>query len=65
MPLPPFSVLDLNAQRLVVPGVRAILSMENVTNEQYQVNIAGSGANELISYGLPRTFRLGIEVFRN
>jgi iron complex outermembrane receptor protein len=63
--LAPFSVLDLNAQRLVVPGVRAILSMENVTNEQYQVNIAGTGASELISYGLPRTFRLGIEIFRN
>jgi len=63
--LAPFSVLDLNAQRLVVPGVRAMVSLENVTNEQYQVNIAGSGANELISYGLPRTFRLGIEVFRN
>ena len=63
--LAPFSVLDLNAQRLVVPGVRAIVSLENVTDKQYQVNIAGTGASELISYGLPRTFRLGIEVFRN
>ncbi|HEV7705521.1 MAG TPA: TonB-dependent receptor [Gemmatimonadaceae bacterium] len=63
--LAPFSVLDLNAQRLVVPGVRAIVSLENVTDKQYQVNIAGAGASELISYGLPRTFRLGIEVFRN
>lgn len=63
--LPPFSVLDLNAQRLIVPGVRAIVSLENATNEQYQVNLAGSGANELISYGLPRTLRVGLQAFRN
>jgi outer membrane receptor protein involved in Fe transport len=63
--LAPFSVLDLSAQRLLVPGVRVIASLENVTNEQYQVNIAGSGASELISYGLPRTFRLGVQAFRN
>jgi hypothetical protein len=32
---------------------------------QYEVNLSGSGANELISYGLPRTLRVGIEAFRN
>lgn len=63
--LAPFSVLDLNAQRLLVPGVRIIVSLENVTDEKYQVNIAGTGVNELISYGLPRTFRLGLQAFRN
>jgi iron complex outermembrane receptor protein len=63
--LNPFSVLDLNAQRLIVPGIRAIVSLENVTDEQYQVNIAGTGANELISFGLPRTLRVGIQAFRN
>jgi outer membrane receptor protein involved in Fe transport len=63
--LPPFSVLDLNAQRRIVPGLRAIVSLENVTNVQYEVNLAGSGANELISYGLPRTLRVGFEAFRD
>jgi hypothetical protein len=63
--LAPFSVLDLNAQRLVVPGLRAIASLENVTNEQYQINLAGTGPNALISYGLPRTLRVGLEAFRN
>jgi outer membrane receptor protein involved in Fe transport len=63
--LQPFSLLDLNAQRGIVPGLRAIVSLENVTNVQYEVNLAGSGANELISYGLPRTLRVGIEAFRD
>jgi outer membrane receptor protein involved in Fe transport len=63
--LKPFSVLDLNAQRQIVPGIRGIVSLENVTNEQYQINLAGTGTNTLISYGLPRTLRVGIEAFRN
>jgi hypothetical protein len=57
--------LDLNAQGSIVPGLRAIVSLENVTNVQYEVNLAGSGANELNSYGLLRTLRVGIEAFRN
>ena len=58
-------MVDANVQRELVPGVRGFVSVENMTDKQYQVNIAGTGASELISYGLPRTFRLGIEVFRN
>jgi iron complex outermembrane recepter protein len=63
--LAPFSVLDLNVQRAIFPGLRGIVSMENVTDVRYQINLAGSGASTLISYGLPRTLRVGIEAFRN
>jgi len=60
LPLAPFAVVDADARREVTDGVTAFVSLENIGNEQYQVNIAGSGANELISYGLPRTLRAGL-----
>lgn len=60
LPLAPFSVVDANAQRDIYGGLTAFVSLENVGNTQYQVNIAGTGANELISYGLPRTLRVGL-----
>lgn len=53
------------AARVIVPGVRAIVSMENVTDEKYQINLEVTGPSTLISYGLPRTLRIGVEAFRN
>jgi outer membrane receptor protein involved in Fe transport len=63
-PLAPFSVVDANAQRDIVAGLAAFVSIENIGDVQYQVNIAGSGANTLISYGLPRTIRAGLTWLR-
>jgi len=60
LPLAPFSVVDANAQRDLYAGVSAFVSLENIGNTQYQVNIAGTGPNEIISYGLPRTLRVGL-----
>jgi outer membrane receptor protein involved in Fe transport len=62
--LAPFTVVDANVRRELLPGVRGFVSVENVGNTQYQVNISGTGANTLISYGLPRTVRVGMEAFR-
>lgn len=65
--LQPFSVVDLNYQREIVRGVRGFFSIENVGDERYEINKAGAGtaANPYImSIGLPRTFRAGIEAFR-
>jgi len=60
LPLAPFSVVDADAQRDLYAGVSAFVSLENIGNTQYQVNIAGTGPNEIISYGLPRTLRVGL-----
>jgi outer membrane receptor protein involved in Fe transport len=62
--LAPFSVLDASAQRDLVGGLAVFVAAENIGNVQYQVNISGSGTNELISYGLPRTIRAGLSWVR-
>ncbi|MGH7618292.1 MAG: TonB-dependent receptor, partial [Gemmatimonadaceae bacterium] len=36
--LDPYSVLDANVQREIVSGLRGFVSVENVTDKQYQVN---------------------------
>jgi iron complex outermembrane receptor protein len=58
--LAPFSVFDANAQREIVPDLVGFVSVENIGNKQYQINLSGTGANTLISYGLPRTVRVGL-----
>ena len=65
--LDPYTVLDASVQRELVPGVRGFVSLENVTDQKYQINIAGLGtaANPtIVSQGLPRTIRVGVEAFR-
>ncbi len=65
--LQPFTVVDLSYQREILRGIRGFVSVENIGDEVYEVNKAGAGsaANPyIISVGLPRTFRVGIEAFR-
>ena len=59
--LAPFTVLDANVQRQIVPGLSAFVSVENVADAKYQVNLSGT----LVSLGLPRTLRAGLEAFRH
>jgi hypothetical protein len=43
------------------------VSVENVTDKKYQINIAGSGTAAspiVVSQGLPRTVRVGVEAYR-
>jgi len=61
--LEPFSVLDANVQRALLPGFTGFLSVENITNEAYQVNLTAA-TNGIASLGLPRTFRVGLRVER-
>jgi iron complex outermembrane receptor protein len=63
-PLEPFTVYDVNVRRELVPGLRGFLAVENVGDKQYQVNLSGTGASTLISYGMPRTIRVGLEAYR-
>ena len=65
--LEPYTVVDANVQREVAPGLRGFVSVDNLFNANYQVNLAGTGttANPLItSRGMPRTVRVGVEAFR-
>ena len=63
-PLDPFTVFDATYRREVVPGLRVFVAGENLGDKQYQINLSGSGASTLISYGTPRTVRLGMEAYR-
>jgi iron complex outermembrane receptor protein len=66
VPLAPYTVVDANVQRELVPGLRGFVSIENITDANYQVNISGAGtaANPtIVSRGLPRTIRAGVEAF--
>ena len=61
--LEPFSVLDANVQRELLPGFTGFVSVENITNTSYQVNLTAA-TNGIASLGLPRTFRAGLRVER-
>jgi len=65
--LDPFSVIDANVQREITTGLRAFLSVENIGDVKYQVNLAGAGTTAspfVVTQGLPRTVRLGVEAYR-
>jgi outer membrane receptor protein involved in Fe transport len=64
--LDPFTVVDADVQRELRAGIRGFVSVENIRNTVYEVNVtAASGGNPaLISQGLPRTVRAGIEAYR-
>jgi iron complex outermembrane recepter protein len=62
--LEPYTVIDANVQRELVRGVTGFVSVENIADEQYQINLAGTGSAALISYGLPRTVRIGLQAYR-
>lgn len=62
-----YTVVDANVQREVAKGLRAFISVENIGDVRYEINIAGAGtaANPfIISNGLPRTIRAGLEAYR-
>ncbi len=62
--LDPYAVYDLQVRRQVVRGLQGFAALENVGNTKYQINLSGTGAAALISYGMPRTFRAGMTVSR-
>jgi outer membrane receptor protein involved in Fe transport len=63
LPLEAFTVVDAHVERDLIRGLSAYLSMDNIGDAKYQINIAGAGtaANPtIISRGWPRTVRLGL-----
>lgn len=63
-PLQPYTVVDANVQREIVPGLRGFLSVENIGDKQYMINISGTGSAAIITNGMPRTVRVGVEAYR-
>ena len=62
--LDPFTVVDANVQRELLPGMTGFVSVENVGDTKYQVNVSGTGAAALYSFGMPRTIRAGVGIVR-
>ncbi len=62
--LDPYTVVDANVQRAIVPGIVGFVALENIGDAHYQINLTGTGANALISYGMPRTLRAGFDLSR-
>jgi outer membrane receptor protein involved in Fe transport len=65
--LDPFTVVDANVQREITTGLRAFVSVENIGDVKYQVNLAGAGTAAspfVVTQGLPRTVRVGVEAYR-
>jgi outer membrane receptor protein involved in Fe transport len=63
--LEPYSVFDAHVHREIVPGVTGFVAVENVGDTKYQINLSGTGSAALVSYGMPRTVRLGVSLDRN
>ena len=67
VPLEPFTVVDANVQRELVPGLRGFVSVENLIGRELpgEHRRRGTAASPLIvSRGLPRTVRVGVEAYR-
>jgi outer membrane receptor protein involved in Fe transport len=61
--LEPFTVVDANVQRELVPGFTGFLAVENIGNTDYQVNLTAA-TNGIASLGMPRTVRAGVRIER-
>ncbi|HKW47943.1 MAG TPA: TonB-dependent receptor [Gemmatimonadaceae bacterium] len=61
--LDPYTVADATWQRELLPGFTSVVSLENITNAQYEVSTTAA-ANGIASFGLPRTLRVGVRVER-
>ncbi len=62
--MPDFGVADANYRRAIVSGVSGFLSVENIFDRTYIVNMAAPATAPILSLGLPRTVRLGFEFER-
>ena len=64
--LDPYTVVDVNVQREIMSGLRGFVSVENIMDHVYQINLslATATAPLLVQRGLPRTVRVGVEAYR-
>lgn len=61
--LDPYSVIDADVRRQLLPGITGFFSVENVGNTKYEINLTAA-TNGIASLGMPRTIRVGVDVER-
>ena len=61
--LDPFTVIDANVQRELAPGFTGFVAVENIGDKEYQVSTTAA-SNGVLSFGMPRTLRMGVRVER-
>ena len=61
--LDPYTVVDANVQRELVPGFSGFVAVENIGDKEYQVSTTAA-TNGVLSFGMPRTLRVGVRVER-
>ena len=61
--LDPYSVVDANVRRRLLPGITGFMSAENIGNAKYEVNLTAA-TNGIASLGMPRTIRVGVDMQR-
>ena len=61
-----FTVVDANVQREIMPGFRGFVSVDNLFDANYQVNLvlATTTTPRMATVGMPRTVRVGVEAYR-
>lgn len=62
--LPSFRVADASYRRDLVAGLSVYGSVENIGDTEYYVGLSGAAATPIITLGLPRTVRVGMEISR-
>jgi outer membrane receptor protein involved in Fe transport len=62
--LPAFKVADFSYRRAIFGGASVVGAVENITNEEYYTGLSGSAATPIITVGMPRTARVGVEIMR-
>ena len=60
--LPEFGVADASYRRTILGDVSGFASLENIFDRKYYVNLSGTATAPIISLGLPRTVRIGLEI---
>jgi iron complex outermembrane receptor protein len=62
--LPAYKIADASYSRPLIGGASVFMSLENIFNAEYLVSLSGAALSPVTSLGLPRTFRMGLEIAR-
>jgi iron complex outermembrane receptor protein len=62
--LPEFGVVDASVRKSLTREVNGFAAVENIFDRAYDVSVAGTAVSPLVSLGIPRTLRAGIELNR-
>jgi outer membrane receptor protein involved in Fe transport len=61
VPLAPFTLYDAQYRREIIREVAGFVQIENLTDTKYQAGLSAA-VNGVVSLGMPRTVRVGLDV---